>query len=518
MLDIPADKRDGFTKLIEHYSDRDWRLDHLYYVQDDLGTKVLYQRRTAQRAYCENSWLLDIIAKARQLGFSTEIAIEITDLCVFRKDTACGIIDYKLEDAKKKLAKIRFAYVNLPAYLRQKVSLTKDNEDELRFSNGSSVVVGTTHRGGTLQFLHVSEFGKTAVEKPEVAKEIITGAFNTIAPGGQIKVESTTHGSSGKFFEMVEQAKAKLASGTPLTVLDFKLHFYGWMYKDDYRVQKSHVVITQEVIEYFAELRGKYGIEVDGDQMAWYQQKLNQLGWDDMRSEFPSHLDECFFNSIEGAFFKKELSAARMENRIGHRVPHDPTRRVYTAWDKGINEKSDKNSIWWFQHDGVRFRWIDYYENAGETLAHYANVVEDKRIKRKFIYAEHYGPHDLMQRVWASTGLTAKTMKDVGLDVGIKFTIVPRVDDKEVSIEAARRVLGNSWICQEYCKRGVEGLDNYRKTWSKILGQWTSTPFHDWASNPADAFQCGSMGAQPEKKQSPRGDRFDRKRGSQWSQ
>lgn len=518
MLDIPADQRDGFKKLMQHYGDRDWRLDHLYYVQDETGTKVLYQRRTAQKAYCENSWLFDVIAKARQLGFSTEIAIEITDLCVFRKDTACGIIDYKLEDAKKKLAKIRFAYEFLPPYIKQKVSLTKDNEDELRFSNGSSVVVGTTHRGGTLQFLHISEFGKVAVEKPEVAKEIISGAFNTIAPGQQIKIESTCHGTNGKFYEIVEEAKKKRLDGTPLTPLDFKLHFYGWMFRDDYRLPIGSVVLTTEVIEYFAMLKAEHGVVVDGDQMAWYQSKLNLLGTDEMRSEFPSILDECFFKSIEGAIFKQEMSKARQERRVGFPVPHDPTRRVYTSWDKGMNERSDRNSIWWFQHDGVRFRWIDYYENAGETLAHYANVVEEKRVARKFIYADHYGPHDLMQRVWASTGLTAKTMKDVAAEVGINFTIVPRVDDKDISVEAARRVLNNSWICQEHCSRGIEGLDNYRKTWDKVTGQWMTKPFHDWASNPADAFQCGSMGAVPEKKERSRGDRWDRNRGSQWSQ
>lgn len=517
MLDIPADKRDDFAKLIEHYGDRDWRLDHLYYVQDEKGSKVLYKRRTAQKAYCENSWLLDVIAKARQLGFSTEIGIEITDLCVFRKDTACGIIDFKLEDAKKKLAKIRYAYEYLPPYIQQKVRLTKDNEDELRFSNGSSVVVGTTHRGGTLQFLHISEFGKTAVEKPELAREIIAGALNTVAPGQQIKVESTCHGTKGKFYDIVEKAKAKAIEGTPLTVLDFKLHFYGWMYRDDYRIPVGSVILTQDVIDYFHDLKKRHGVIVDGDQMAWYQMKLASLGWDDMRSEFPSVLDECFFNSLEGAIFKKEMSKARHEHRIGHRVPHDPTRRVYTAWDKGINEKSDRNSIWWFQHDGVRFRWIDYYENAGETLAHYVNVIEEKRVARKFIYANHYGPHDLKQRVWASTGLTPKTMEDVALELGLRFTIVPKVDDKQVSIEAARRVLNNSWFCQEYCSRGVEGLDSYRKTWNKILSEWTPVPFHDWASNPADAFQCGSMGAVPEKTERPRGDRGDRQRGSQWS-
>lgn len=525
MLDTPtkkpltkAEQQAALAQMMKFYGDREWRLDHLYYVQDETGTKVLYKRRTAQKAYCENSWILDIIAKARQLGFSTEIAIEITDFCVFNKDKSAGIIDYKLEDAKKKLAKIKYAYDSLPDFLKQRVPLTKDNEDELRWANGSSVVVGVSHRGGTLQFLHWSEAGKTAAERPEVAMEIIAGALNTIAPGQIIKVESTAHGTSGIFYDMVERAKAKLASGTPLSVQDYKLHFYGWMYRDDYRIPPNLVVITQEVQTYFAELKQKYGIVVDGAQMAWYQQKLTLLGPDKMKEEFPSHIDECFFNSMEGAFFKKELSRARGDKRIGFPVPYDPTRRVHTCWDKGMNEKSDRNAIWWFQHDGVRFRWIDYHENAGENIAYYARIVEEKRIKRQFIYGIHYGPHDLKNRDWGSTSPAPKTMQDIAKDVGIIFKIVDRVDDKSISIEAYRRALATSYFCSEYTARGVECLDNYRKTWNKVISDWTTVPFHNWASNAADAGQCGAMGIVPDRPERVgRRDRFDARKGTHWS-
>jgi hypothetical protein len=523
MLDKPAPrthkKKDKeLDELLKFYADREWRLDHLYYVQDESGTRVLYQRRTAQRAYCEEQWLLDVIAKARQLGFSTEIAVEICDFCVFNKDKSAGIIDFKLEDAKKKLAKIKFAYKNLPEYIQAEVPLLKENEDELSWANGSSCVVGTSHRGGTLQFLHWSEAGKTAAEKPEVAMEIVAGALNTIAPGQIIKIESTAHGTSGIFYDIVDRAKKKLLEGTPLTVLDFKLHFYGWMYRDDYRVQSAHVNITQEVVQYFAELKKKYGKEVDGDQMAWYQQKLTLLGTDKMKEEFPSVIEECFFNSLQGAFFKNELSKARTEKRIGMPVPYDPTRRVHTCWDKGMNEKSDRNAIWWFQHDGVRFRWIDYYENGGENIAHYASVVEDKRIARKFVYGTHYGPHDLRQRVWGNTSPTPKTMEDIAREAGVNFTIVDRVEDKEVSIEAARRAINTSFFCSEYTDKGVKGLDNYTKTWSKITNQYTNMPFHNWASNPADALQCGAMGVKPEPvPREGRRETFGKRKGSHWS-
>jgi hypothetical protein len=52
------------------------------------------------------------------------------------------------------------------------VKLVKDNEEELKWSNGSTCYVGTSHRGGTLQYLHISEFGKIATDKPDVAREI----------------------------------------------------------------------------------------------------------------------------------------------------------------------------------------------------------------------------------------------------------------------------------------------------------------------------------------------------------
>lgn len=525
MLDTPtkqprtkAEHQAALAQMMKFYGDREWRLDHLYHVQDETGTKVPYKRRPAQKAYCENQWILDIITKSRQLGFSTEIAIEITDFCVFNKDKSAGIIDFKLEDAKKKLAKIKFAYDNLPEWLKQRNPLTKDNEDELRWANGSSCVVGTSHRGGTLQFLHWSEAGKTAAEKPEVAKEIIAGALNTIAPGQIIKVESTAHGTSGIFYDMVERAKAKLASGTPLSVLDFKLHFYGWMFNPANRVQSSLVLITQEIREYFEKLKREQGITVDGDQMAFYQQKWELLGWDKMFEEHPSHIGELFYNSLEGAFFKKELSRARADKRIGFPVPFDPTRRVHTCWDKGMNEKSDRNAIWWFQHDGVRFRWIDYYENAGEGIPHYAGIVEEKRIARKFVYGTHFGPHDLNQRVWANTSPTPKTMKDIAKEVGIDFKIVDRVEDKEIAIEAARRCINNSWFCSEYTGRGVDCLDNYRKTWNKIISDWTMVPFHNYASNAADAVMCGAMGIVPDKpEREGRRDKFGTRKGTHWS-
>lgn len=504
----------GYAALLAKYADRDWRIDNLYFVLDEDGNRVLYRRREAQRRFAQESWLLDLICKARQLGFSTEIAVSITDLCVFKKNVKCGIIDYKLEDAKKKLQKVKFAYEGLPPHIRAAVTLIKDNEDEIWFSNGSSVVVGTSHRGGTLQYLHVSEFGKIAAEKPDDAKEIISGALNTLAPGNQIKIESTAHGTGGKFYDLVRRAEAKQKESRELTALDFKLHFFGWFLDPKYRIQSGLVRISPELEEYFTELQAKHGIRLDADQRAWYAQKHELLGEDEMRSEFPSHIDECFYNSLEGAWFKRELSKARAEGRIGQPVPHDPSRRVNTFWDKGLNELSDQNAIWFHQTDGVRHRFIDYYENAGEGIQHYCAKVHEVGAKRSFLFGRHYGPHDLEKREYADN---AKTVNEIAGELGIKFEIVPRVLDKQDAIEAARRMLGLSWFDVDHTPRGVECLDNYRKQWNKVLAQWTNKPLHNFASNAADALMTGAVGLKPEAVESASRYRSKVRVGSQWS-
>lgn len=495
-------------------SDREWRLDNLYRITDEDGNDIPFKRNPAQLAYFSKRWRRDLIAKARQLGFSTEIAILILDTCLFRSNTTAGIIDFTLTDAKLKLAKIKFAYDRMPENIREANPLTKANTEELQWANGSSVRVGTSHRGGTLQILHISEYGKISVNSPEVAKEIKTGALRAVHQNGWAVIESTAHGTAGEFHDMVARSQAKQKEGKELTPLDFRMHFYGWWMKPEYRVPNNLVTVSHELREYFAkvalELQGEYGIKLDADQQAWYAQQYADLGPDDVKSEFPSVPAELFFNSLEGAYFKAEINKARSEGRIGQLVPFDPTRRVNTTWDIG----EDMTAIWFHQTDGMRHRWIDYYEEEGGSLQVAVGVLDDKARTRRFVYDKHYGPHDLDNRDW---GNNAQSRKKTALDLGIKFEVVPRVTVKDDSIDAARRMLGNSWFDAEYCALGVDRLENYRKKWNRQLGVFTRDPVHDIASHSADSFQQIAMGIAPDKPKVDRHRAPQQPRTTQWA-
>ena len=509
----------AFKALRDKFADRDRRMDTIYAILNEQGVIVPYHRRVAQAKYARDQWLLDIIVKARQIGFSSEIAIDICDHCIWRRNFTAGIIDYTLDDAKLKLQKVRTAYMGTPAAVRETVRLIKDNEEELKWSNGSTCYVGTSHRGGTLQYLHISEFGKIATDKPDIAREIKTGALNTIAPGQKVKIESTAHGTSGQFYDMVHQAEAKMKTGQSLSQLDFKLHFFSWWMDPKYIIQPNLVIVGREMQEYFDDLFHKHGISLSPGQKAWYVLKHQTLGRDDMHSEFPSCMEETFYNSMEGTWFKREMAKAREEHRIGHNIPHDPNYLVNTFWDIGLETKNNQNAIWFHQTDGTRHRVIDYYENVGEGIQHYATKVYEIGQRRGFTFGKHYGPHDIGHRSWAND---AKTRKDIAADLGIEFEVVPRVLDKEDAIEALRKMLALTWIDAEHCERLVECLDNYRKTWSKQLGQWTSVPLHNYASNAADAGMCGAVGLKPDGIWLADGSRAarDKKkvRGSQWAQ
>lgn len=477
--------------LASRLTDREWRMDNLYSIRNEEGRVIKFKRNAPQRAFDQSMWFRNVIPKARKLGFSTFIGIFTLDECLFELGTVAGITDITMSDAETKLATVKFAYDSLPPGIRAALPLVRANDRYIEWENGSNISVGLTYRGGTPRILHVSEYGKVATDNPKQAHEIKTGAIQAVPQSGFVFVESTAHGTSGEFCTMVRNAEAARIGKRRLTKLDFKSQFFGWMHKPEYRLPYDLVVITKEVRDYFDELRVKHGVVVDAEQMAWYAKKLDELGPDDMKQEFPSVPEEMFYSAIQGAYWRKELTKARAEGRIGGLVPHDPSRRVNTFWDIG----EDCTAIIFHQTDGVRHRIIDYFEEEGGSIQHAAAILDEKRKDRGFIYDKHYGPHDLDQRQW---GNNANTKKATAKTLGIDFTVVDRIDDKSDSIEAARRMIGMTWFDQERCSRLVDAMENYRKTWNKRMGQFESEPVHDWASHPSDAFQQGAMGLKPE--------------------
>jgi hypothetical protein len=187
-----------------------------------------------------------------------------------------------------------------------------------------------------------------------------------------------------------------------------------------------------------------------------------------------------FERGQEGSYYGKYMSQALLDGRICG-VPFDPAARVITAWDIGVG---DSTAIWFCQQIGGEIHLIDYYERAGEGLAHYASMLDTKRQENNWIYQAHYAPHDIEARE-LNTGLSRK---DYARQLGIHFTTLPklRVED---GIEAVRAILPRCWFDERNCAAGIKALENYRKRFDERHNVYSNVPLHDWASHGADAFR-----------------------------
>lgn len=448
-----------------------WRLENLYHIIDKYGNRRTFEMNWAQKELYDNLWYCNVILKARQLGISTFVCLLFLDRCLFNRNMSAGIIAHTREDAEYLFKRIKFAYDYLPEIVREKVVATNDSARELVFTNGSSIRVGTSMRGSTLNYLHVSEFGKICAKFPDKAEEIITGSLNTVAPGQYIIIESTAEGRAGHFYDICKKAE-KTRRGEE-SELDFRFHFFPWWKEPAYKTG-SNIRIDEDTLEYFTSLQDR-GIKLDQEQASWYALKAQTQG-DNMMREYPSTSEEAWMSAIDGSYYSKQMNIARAEKRIGF-IPYDENLPVHTCWDLGYN---DSTAIWFCQLVGKEIRIIDYVEGSGESLAHWLGVVKAK----PYVYEKHIAPHDILAHEY-STGMSRQ---DSARKMGMNFIPSPRVDLLQ-GIDIGRGILNRCWFDEAKCAEGIKCLENYTKEWDDKRACWKSRPLHNKWSHGADAFR-----------------------------
>ena len=474
-----------------------FRLNTMYYIKTKDGEKVLFCPNHAQRQYYIGKHQNDIILKARQLGFTTFKMIESLDDCLFRKNFSAGCIAHSDKDSKEIYRnKIRFAYQSIKPSMIAMLALigyglptpVNDKDNGYVFSNGSSIGVSTGYRGGTLQSLHISEFAKICKKFPEKAREIVTGAFNSVGKNCTKTIESTAEGKQGYFYDYCSESEKRQKQGKIPASLEFKFHFFSWWMDPDYSIDEE-VQIPERLVRYFDELKSKHDIDLTDGQKRWYTLTEKTQG-DDMKREYPSTPQEAFEQAIEGAYYAQQFASIYKDGRIIDMSDWRNEGDVKTAWDIGVG---DSTSIWFYRNVGEEIHIIHYYENSGESLGHYIKYIEDLGVKNKWTYGNHYAPHDINNREFASKGKTRKELAKEGVEYnGVKyridFEVVPKLGIMD-GIEIARGVLKRCVFDDVPTEQGRTCLENYRKEWNDKLGCWRDSPLHDWSSHGADAFR-----------------------------
>lgn len=472
------------------WADPFWRLNNLYWIVDETGKPVRFKMNEEQERLYRSLHTRNLILKARQLGYTTLICLLALDQCLFNANFQAGIIAHNREDAEKFFRnKVMFAYDRLPEALKQQIPVTKKTESQVSFANGASLYVATSFRGGTLQLLHVSEFGKICRKYPDKAEEIVTGAFEAVSADNLIFVESTAEGMDGYFYTYSMEALRMQREGVPLSKLDYRLHFAPWYIKSAYRMDPAGVVISDSQARYFAEVEARLSMKFTPEQKAWWVKKKAQL-MQKMGREYPATPEEAFEQAVEGAIFGEQMTWMRENGRITT-VPLDPVEPVNTFWDFGT---SDKTAIWLHQQVGLQNRFVRYFSDSGKGLRYYwIEVLEKWRSDNNARWGDHYLPHDADQDMQGEVVTTKrKELEKLRMQ---NIVVVPRVPSKDIAIDLLRNSLVRDvWIDRDGCADGVKCLDNYQFKWDDKRGIWSNEPYHNWASHGTDAIMQHAQG------------------------
>lgn len=463
--------------------------------ENDTGFAVPFIPNRAQRRFLSRLHYRNVILKARQLGFTTLLAVLFLDHALWNANQRCGIIAHELDAAEAIFNdKVVFAYENMPEALLEAFPLSKKTAKQLTFAhNNSSMRVATSMRSGTIHRLHVSELGKIAAKYPGKAKEIITGSLPAVPVDGIAVIESTSEGQEGEFYNIATKAEALFQIGRKLTAQEWRFHFFPWHDDPNYTADPSGVTISPADAKYFAEVEAITGKRIGAGQRAWYVLKReNDFSGDaeKMWQEMPSTSEECWRKSTEGTYFAKQLARARIEGRIT-KIPHIEQVRVNTFWDIGAG---DGTGIWLHQYIGTQHRFLRYIEGWGEGYAHYVRLLRETG----YVFGGMFLPHDATQKRQMANTIAAPLDMLMELAPDWSFHVVPRVETIQHGIELTRTKFNTAWFDEEGCKEGLNHITLYRKKWSTRMAVWIDEPEKlEGHSEAADSFRQWAQGFDP---------------------
>lgn len=486
--ELEAISRNDRELIASKLGDKDWRMSSgvLYRIVDKRGRIVPFIPNEAQAHFMANRHVKNVVLKSRQRGFTTFFTIDKVDDAIFSRNKAFGIIAQDQETAIEIFErKVRFLYDQLPAWLKELIPCKTERAGEMKFDNGCSLSVDTSFRSATLQSLLITEYGKVCATNPHKAREIRTGALNTVAPDCQVDIESTAEGSSGHFFELCQEGIANVQMGKALSNMDYKFHFYPWFTDDTCQLDDTFA-LSAEVKEYFGKLaldefiqKNYPGVQFSERQMRWYQKKWREQG-SDMAREYPSTPAEAFQMAIQGAYYERELGTARQQRRIC-KVEYDTRLPVFTAWDLGGAGGGDDTAIWFFQKYGKELRLIDFWEGSGYSMV---EIVRMAVREKPYHYDTHFLPHDAEVHEYTTGKTRIATLREMGL----KCLVARRISIAD-GINEVRNVFPRCYFDEAKCSKGLNHLGCYSRAFDQKNGRFRDHPKHDVHSNAADAFR-----------------------------
>lgn len=503
-------------EFLELMANKIWRLNNFYHIVDKKGIKCLFTMNLAQlklyRAHKIHP--RDIVLKSRQQGISTYELIDAFDDSIFKDDFTGGLMAQGKRESGILLQRSKLLWKEFPQQVKNFLAMkpSQDNTEAIKFSNGSTLLIGVSFRSQTLQRLHVSELGKIAAENPKRVEETFTGSLQALAAGNPACLESTAEGDN-EFKTVWDKAVILLDEALRLYPnlseeeavrkhfgpKDFYPLFLSWSDDPDCTLA-NYQADTEESIRYFEELEELYGFIPTEQQRWWWISQYRELEGK-IYQEYPFNPEEAFKASIESAFWSalwRDCGVVYTDGKEGsRRLPdgstiewaagtydYDERLPVYCVQDLGIN---DYNTIIMFQRYQGVYRVVGEYWNNNKAVLHYMGWIKDWCAAKDIGWKEVgiYLPHDSTKR--AQTDL--RTVIDMYEDDGWDVNLLERPSDKLGAINAVRwEVEQQRIVVEAMCSYVRKTMQNYRREFDTVLEVWKNTPRHDEWSHMADAI------------------------------
>jgi len=273
---VPNDQLAGFLKFCE---------DYVYIRHPERGRIRLVPFEAQVEAV--ESWLsvrYSLVLKARQIGFSTLVAVYALWQAAFHDDRPILMLSRTEREAIKLLQKAKYALQFLPEWMKFRIGPFNQTQTKIEFSNGSYIEslpsASDPARGESAYVIIVDEMAFLPNSEE---------AWNAIEPvadvGGRVIMLSTAHGEGNLFHKLWVEATAGNNRFEPL--------FFPW--------------------------------SSNGRDQDWYDAKAADLTPTQMAQEYPDNAEDAFLKSGNPVFDLRVLRAFE---------PRDPIAEGYFN-DKG---------------------------------------------------------------------------------------------------------------------------------------------------------------------------------------
>lgn len=371
-------------------------------IVDKSGKLVPFKLNEQQNELVNGLDKYNIVLKSRQLGItSVSCAISLYH-AITKPNTTCLLMSYSLESATGIFEKLKQMYYEIPESIR--VGLMNNNKKELKFVNGSRIVIATcgtkdVARGLTITYAHLSEVG---FMKETVGKQLLA-IEQALTPNGKIVLESTANGLN-YFSELWNKAESKESM--------YKPFFFNWiddkvMFKDEYEMfaktwidRHGSLPDVKELNEIERVLK-RQGATIK--QLVWRRLKIANSSEQTFAQEFPSNPLEAFVTTGSNVFNSAKIH--EILSHINNPIPKPidlpisikmyygrsffmwedvkPNERYYVGVDTSEGLKQDYSTIIVLNSDG--FQVAEFASNDIKPYQ-FSEVVYDLGIYFNYAY------------------------------------------------------------------------------------------------------------------------------------